>query len=147
MTEYDPLADELRALRPHEPSPELRWRIANRLEPPAQVGPRNRTVWRRALMAGLAAAGLAGIVLSRSGRREAEPILPGSGVELPLAAALDTSLPTLWSYRSALHRSPADLEALLDEHAGRAPNSEAPRGRNLITARFDPQSADLLGEL
>ena len=121
----DPLELELAALRPHEISPELQSRIARRLanESPA-ISP-----WRRiALAGGLAAAGVAAVLLWWTSGRSVEPdkiaIQPQPPAQ-PLNSA--DQGPTVLAYRRALSQSPEALDALLDKHAALAlpRNSEA----------------------
>jgi hypothetical protein len=110
--DLEALAAELRSFRPRAPSPALRRRIAARLAGPPALG---WTQMRRyaALAASLAAAGLVfAILLDRVGRRHRDPVR-----NPPLRVAAGDPTPTVRAYRQALAKSPADLDALLDEQA------------------------------
>ena len=52
--------------------------------------------------------------------------------QLPVAAAFDDALPTVWTYQRALFRSPRDLETLLDKHAAAAPSNAPAAPRHLF---------------
>jgi hypothetical protein len=122
---FDPLEVELASLQPHEPSPDLRRRIADELAADAPV--RSMWVWftprtpiRRiavsAIFAGLAAWLVAAFLLRSNDR----PPITEPRTEIPqppMAAAFDDGLPSVWVYQRALSRSPRDVEALLDRHA------------------------------
>jgi hypothetical protein len=150
----DPLESELRALSPHEPSPELRERIAERLAAeamPARSRWRPRwhcAAWGGALAAGVVAACVMAAILLR---READPV---AKVEVPaevqqplIDSAFDDALPSLWTYRRALARSAEELDALLDKHAGLARESNSQLDQVRAFARFDAEPYALPGEL
>ncbi|HTK74335.1 MAG TPA: hypothetical protein VL371_03700 [Gemmataceae bacterium] len=109
--DFDPLEAELRGFRPRPTSPDLRGHIAERL---AETAPAPRSVRQRLALAGaLVAAGLAFLLVQnivgpvkRDGQR------PSHGT-----ASIRPSPPTVRAYQLALSRSPADLDALLDEQA------------------------------
>jgi hypothetical protein len=147
MNEYDPLEAELAALRPHEPSLALKQRIAEHLDvvPAIESAPRRRTVrWIGAVGGGLIAAGLVAVVFWRRGDETIEP--PAPDVSAPAAAAaFDDSLPSFWSYRTALAESPQAVDALLDRHAAGNTESKPGRARVYFFARYD--SDPLAGEL
>jgi len=134
MNEHDPLEAELAALKPHEPAPQLRERIADHLSHQDYVPARwrwSQAWWSGALTGGLVAACLAaGVLLLRPALNKNQEIeSPPSAGQLPLAAAFDDALPTVWTYQRAMSRSPRDVETLLDKHAAVAPS----------TARFAPR--------
>jgi hypothetical protein len=114
----DPLEAELSALRPHEVSPGLRRRVAQRLAeaPPAT----RRRLWRLALAGGLAAACLAAVLYWWGGGRrvELEPIFRPQPAP---PVVVEDAEPTLLAYQRALARSPEELDALLDKQAVVAP--------------------------
>jgi hypothetical protein len=125
----DPLEAELSALRPHDVSPGLRRRVAERLAPahPGLTPPaRHERVWRLAVAGGLAAAALAVILfLWRSGRRVEQEQNVVRPQPAPPVAVEDPG-PRLLAYQRAFARSPEELDALLDQHAlvPREPGSE-----------------------
>jgi hypothetical protein len=146
---FDRLEAELSTLKPHDASPELKQRIANELETDVLVSAKSRERriwWSGAMAGGLVAACLAiGLLLRPApvGKPETESPLPP--LQVPVAAAFDDALPTVWTYRRALTRSPQELDALLDRHAALA----APRGARTSTHLFIRFDSELLlnGEL
>jgi hypothetical protein len=126
MNEHDPIEAELAALMPLPPSPALREGITNRLQTAVQL-PAARTsgVWWSAAAAGivLTAGWIAVSIVRREPSAKSEPSSAFASVELPVAAAFDDALPTVWAYRHALDRSPQDLDALLDKHTASAPRN------------------------
>lgn len=148
MTEHDTLEAELAALRPREPSAELRQRIATLLASPSSVRRARQRVsvlWSGALAGGLAAACFAALVLWRGEEREIEAETPAARFEPVAATAFDEALPSIWSYRSALTRSPEGLDDLLDKHGARTLRPE--RARAFVFARFDSELNARFGEL
>src|SRR5688572_25354778 len=119
--DHDPLEAELAALTPVPPSQNLKERLAERLSaagpaPAGWLSVAKRTTAGAALGAGLIAASLAMALLLWQRSRpvgEAEPSVTFS--PLPVAAAFDDSLPSVWAYRRALGRSVQELDALLDK--------------------------------
>jgi hypothetical protein len=150
MSEFDALEKELAEMRPRQPSSGLKSRIAGQLEPSTErlirTTPRRVRI-RVAMIGGLAAAGLAAILFwwGRVPRIRSDP--PISPDELLLATPLDPYAPSVWSYRSALARSPVSVESLLDRHSieGRAGKS-VDMNINAF-ARFDSDLNDSFGEL
>jgi hypothetical protein len=110
----DPLEAELSALRPHEVSPELRRRVAERLAEHAPA--KRRRLWWFALAGGLAAACLAAVLFRWGAGRRDEPESVVRPQPAPSAPVEDAE-PTLWAYERALARSPEEVEALLNKHA------------------------------
>ena len=142
--EFDPLEAELAALRPRSVSPDLEQRIAAELS--RDVAPPQRRGWLIAIAAGaLAASLLAALWLWRGGGETAEVDGPGPAPEMPLAAALDPALPSVWSYRPASVQA-GDLDQLLDQHAGRG---ASPRSEYVQIRGFDVSGSQRhgLGEL
>jgi hypothetical protein len=145
----DPLEEEMRRFRPLPPSSALSQRLAESLELPDRVrsvGSPGR-VWRMAIITGtLVAASVAAIALwlNRESLRQEPPAarVGGPGFEV----ALDRSLPTLWVYRSAMARSPAELEALLEKHATRSA-AAASSDLLLVAKQFEFRPDTLQGEL
>lgn len=140
----DPLEAELAAFRPQQPSPALAARIAERLQSPA---PSRQRGWLRiALAAGAIAASIAAALwLRRDGDRTIQPEFASNLSQPAPASAFDDSLPSVWSYRSAL-TSPSALEPLLDKHSSRPSaesNPEQTRGFVPVTMNLNSQ----LGEL
>jgi hypothetical protein len=144
----DPLETELLAMRPREVSPGLRRRIDERLADPPHVSGRT---WRLALVGGLAAAGLAAILL-----RWGLPHGPGHGPQpvvirprpAPPAAVegeVADSEPTLLAYERALARSPEALNALLNQRATVAPDPHPELARIGAFTRSDTSLRTLLG--
>jgi len=135
----DPLEGELAALRPPPVSPELRRKIADRLA-------RSRRAWRLAAVAGLIAVGLTAALAWRAGGRR-DKAVPVPVVPAPAPAAVpESSEPTLIVYRRALARSPEELDAMLDEHATLAPNSNPEPVAAGAFARSGRQLRDLIGD-
>jgi hypothetical protein len=176
MNEHDELERELAALRPAQPSPELKDRIAEslaeagrgpgqgvgslwresithdgKLLPAKDFRPLSirRSLWLAALCGPLAAC-LALYLAWRGGNNpitDSEP--PGLATQPLTAAAFDPDLPSVWSYRRALSQSADQLDALLDEHAQHAPNStlKPQRAGAFVLTRSDSQLETLFGEL
>jgi hypothetical protein len=148
--EHDRLEDELAALRPVEPSAELTERIGQRLAATATAiavtkadGTRRvpGTIWL-AVVGAIAAGVLIAVALWRGGENSPEADTPTELAQPTLAAALDDSLPSVWSYRSALTSSDA-LDQLLDKHARLAPSP----GESVQTRGFGPVTMDLNSRL
>jgi hypothetical protein len=139
----DPLEAELSALRPHEVSPGLRRRVAQRLteSPPTK----HRRLWRLALAGGLAAACLAALLLGWGGRR-VEPVQPVVPRRPEPPVAVEDSEPTLLAYERALAHSSGELDALLNKHARVAPEPNPELGRIGAFTRSDATLHALLGE-
>jgi len=124
---FDPLEAELAALKPAQPSPALRQRLADKLSGGVWVAPRprSRRIWSTAAaIGGLVAACLtAALLLRHPSAGKSEPESPFAPLEFPVAAAFDDSLPTVWTYRRALAGPQQELDALLDKHASLAPSN------------------------
>jgi hypothetical protein len=119
----DPFEALLSALRPHEVSSGLRQRVAERLGD--SLPPKRWRPWRiaLALVGGLAAACLAGVLVQWEGK---------PAVKTPPIAVLPQPAPpltdvapafTILAYERALARSPEDLDALLTRDGAVAPES------------------------
>jgi hypothetical protein len=140
----DPLEALLSALRPHEVSPGLRQRIAERLRdsPPQE----RRRPWRIVLVAGLAAACLAAALFRWRGDRGVEPtpiaVLPQPA---PPVMVVDSGF-TLLAYQRALARSPEDLDALLAMDGALAPEPNPELARISAFPRSDATLRALLGD-
>jgi hypothetical protein len=150
MNEHDPLEAELAALRPHEPSPELKQRLAERLDRATTSRPAERRKnirWIGALAGGLIAAGVVAMIIWRRGDETIVPPAPDVSVEATTAAAFDDSLPSFWSYRAALAESPEAVDALLDRHAAGNTELKPGRARVYFFARYDSDLNPLAGEL
>jgi hypothetical protein len=121
VTEHDPLELELAALRPREPSAALKRRIADALVVPAPTHVKLRpTAWRRASVAGgLLAASLLAVTVWRGDMRIAQVNPTLEAIDRDLIFALDSSLPSVWSYQQALNRSTEVFDGLLDAHSRR----------------------------
>ena len=146
---FDPLEAELSALKPHGPSAALRQRIARDLEA-EQLAPRrppsHRVWWICAVTGGLVAASLAaGLILRPAPVVKPELDSPLQPLQLPVAAAFDDSLPTVWTYRRALAGRPDELDALFDKHSALA----TPAGGSMPAYLFIQSDVKLLfnGEL
>jgi hypothetical protein len=156
MTNHDPLERELAALRPIEPSPQLRARLAQQLDEEARPASRAQPLRGMAWLAaagGALAASVAIYALFRGA--DGPPTAPAPidfRTESTTAAAFDAALPSLWSYRRALDRSADDVDALLDRHA-RDSAEQTPASQRAgvaamsVFARSDSQLETLLGEL
>jgi hypothetical protein len=150
MTEFEALEAELAGLRPREPSAELKSGIADSLEraTPSPVKTTSRRVEMRvAIFGGLVAAGLAAIVFwwGRAPHIGSAPqTMPDESL---LAQPLNPDAPSVWSYRSALVRSPMSIESLLDQHSAEG-RATKPGDLNIHAfARLDSNTNDLFGEL
>ena len=116
----DPLENELAALRPRPVSPELRDRVAERLNAPA---PGRRWVWGVALVGVLLVVGV--IAFIRPTRKEPTPPVPPAVVPPPAppTAEPESPPPSVLVYRRALARSPEALDALLDQQVAVQPDA------------------------
>jgi hypothetical protein len=149
MNEFDPLEVELAALRPHGPTAELKQRIAERLDDiPVNLPARPRKYFGKvgAVAGGVIAAGLLAMIFVRRGDEAVEPLAPHVPVA-ETAAAFDDTLPSLWTYRTALARSPDAVDALLDRHSAGTTESKPGRARVYFFARYDSDLNPLAGEL
>jgi hypothetical protein len=145
-TEFDPLESELRALRPRDPSPGLKRRIADELAVSPAVPRPSAPRYYGLAVAALAASLLAAALFIRPSKREvieAEPPLAQPSV----AAAFDATLPSVWQLHNAVNRSAGDLDAVLDEHATRGPAPVISFVQIRGLGRSDNQLETLLGEL
>jgi cell division septation protein DedD len=151
----DSLEAELSALRPQPISDALRRRIAQRLAEPVP-GPvavpvpvpvrRQLLSGRRALAGSLAAACLAAVVWSWIGGQEIKTS-PKSVKSQPAAVNVaDPAAPMLLAYQRALARSPEQLDALLDRHAGMTPLRDSQFVRIGAFTRSDAALHTLLGD-
>jgi hypothetical protein len=117
---FEELEAELQSLRPINLSPAVRNQIAQELQEARPTLEPRQTRWARwtGLLIGLAATCLiAGWFLRPEPPAERLTSADSSTLQQPTAAAFDEALPTVWTYRQALIRSPAAAEALLDKHA------------------------------
>jgi hypothetical protein len=150
MTEFEAFEAELAGLQPRQPSAELKSRIAGSLElatpSPIRATPL-RIKMRVAFIGGLVAAGLAAVVIwwGRVPRTGPDPqTMPGDSL---LAQPFNSDAASVWSYRSALVRSPVSVESLLDRHSV-ARAAATSRDLNIYAfARLDSYTNDLFGEL
>jgi hypothetical protein len=142
MNEHiDALEAELRGLRPHEPSPQLRQRIGERLD--ADARPVRRR-WTLALAASLAAACVAAAVYLR--RDEVQPNAVAPPQEA-VVSAFDDSMPSAWVYRRAMRQSAEELNALLARHASSSPVSHSRLASVSVLMRSDTEFDSMLGDL
>lgn len=142
----DAFEEELAAFQPLEVSPELRRRIGGRLA--GSSWRRSGQAWTIAVVSGLAAAGLAAVLIRRPDSPKVDPD-PGSHAmpQQPATSGRDAEpLPTLQAYRLALSRSPEVLDALLDRHAAHTPGAVVPPGRLRALTPVGPGSHDPRGE-
>jgi hypothetical protein len=150
MTEFDELEKELGSIRPRQPSAELKLRIAEGLKLSApslrRTAPR-RFRRRAAMIGGLAAACLAWIVIVRDRLRPPEPGPRSAAQGSQAAIAFDAESPSIWSYRSALVRSPDSLDVVLDRHAVAKRDLQLGHPNVHAFARFDSDINNSLGEL
>lgn len=161
---HDRMEKELRSLRPHEVSHELRERIAAQLEPamPAPANgerggvspPMNRHRGLNstyALAGGLIAAGMAAALLVWLSRApNVQPNQPDQANEPSHASALlafDGALPSVWTFQKALTQSNSDLDALLDQHAEGGSKTEHDVVHAAVFTRTDAQLRTIFGEL
>jgi len=145
MNEYvDPLEAELAALRPREPSPELKRRIAEQMardEPaiaPTTRKPIARWLAMQAIYAAALAASLVIAALLWRGQRPTiveRPDDKAAQPTAPIAIALDRSLPSVWTYERALARSADDLDAALEKHASAGRRQSRPASQFLIRSQ------------
>jgi hypothetical protein len=146
--DHDELELELAMLRPHEPSQELRQRIADALMP-AQP-PRSRS-WEVLLRAAVVAGGLLAaslvIMLGQGKVRESTPAVESIVSDAVLRPTFDQRAPSLWVYRQASLRSPAELDALFDQHARGNSDSASDHMRGFQFAPFNDELYPYSGEL
>ncbi len=124
--DFEELETELASLKPEQPSPRLKQRIADQIQDKSQSTTPGWSLWARqivghpsarlAFAAGLAASALLAFML-RPQRQAIVADPPADMPQLAVAAAFDDSLPSVWNYQRALSRSPGELEALLEKHA------------------------------
>lgn len=140
---YEPLEAELRALKPLEPSPELRQRIAQHLVDLPASRPR-RIRW--IALGGVAAAILVAVVvyMRGGGAADSQPHLvhPGPAPPVPLR----DSTPTLLAYERALARSPEEFDARLNQDCLVASQSNHETLRIGAFTRSDAVLHELLGD-
>jgi hypothetical protein len=149
MNEHDAFEAELAALQPQPPSPELRQRVTDKLNVQVLVSspPRSRRIWSSgAAIVGLVVACVIAALLLRPqpvGKPQSE--FTFEATDLPVAAAFNDALPTVWTYQRALAGPPQEVEALLDKHAALTP----PAGARLPTHLYIGLDTDHLfnGEL
>jgi hypothetical protein len=124
---FDPLEAELQSLRPLDMSSQTRQRIANQLNaaPLAPAASTNHFVLWSAPIAVLIAACLLIAFVLRTSSNIKPPEGPVAPEQASLGNAFDDALPSAWTYRRALERSPIAAEDLLDKHAALAPNSHS----------------------
>ncbi len=143
---FDSLEAELKALRPYDLSPQTRQRIANALQisQPEPAASRSSLVrWSAPLTLLVAACLLIAFVL-RPASNIHPPEVQLAPPHVPSTAAFDDALPTVWTYRRALTRSPLAAEDLLDKHAALAPRSHSSSSPVFVRS---PSALLLHGEL
>jgi hypothetical protein len=141
---YSELEAELAALRPLDPSPELRQRIAAHRT--RSLAARSRWRWGLGLAGGVAASWGAAFLLQGGDRRRVER---DQTIVHPLpvqATEADDSRPTREAYQRALARSPEDLDALLDKAALAAQKANSEFVRICAIHRSEAELSALLGE-
>jgi len=150
MNRPDRLELELAALRPCEPSPQLKKRINEQLIGAASldIAPASTSWWPRgALAAALLAASLLAVMAWHNDVRTTDPQRTPIALEaVGLRAAFDRSAPSFWSYRKALCHSTDSVDDLLEQHAFSSlePMRSAPP---LVLARFSFHRDSFTGEL
>ena len=141
---HERLEAELSALQPTQPSPELKDRVAERLQ--VDVNNQRPPSWALILAAAAVAAGItAAILLPRNDYRQPTE-LPAAASQTQLASAFDDALPSLWQYRAALNRSAYDLDAALDKHSANFSEPNPERARAYVFSRLN-SATDPLGDL
>jgi hypothetical protein len=131
----DPLEAELRQFRPAAPSRELSDRIGDALARPRGMS-RLRPWYFGAALAAAACVILA-FGIWRVTRPHVDPVQIGGTDSFP-AVGIGADRPALATYRLALTRSPADLDALLDRHAARVlAGGDGPAGPITASSGFD----------
>ncbi len=140
------LAAELAGLRPLLPSAGLRQRIAESLAEPVAPRRSRGPLWIAALCGPLAAV-LTYFLLSGLSQPIQRPELPDFHTEAATAAAFDSQLPSVWSYRQSINQSAAELDALLDKYALDSLTPRPQCAGAFGFARFDSQLENFLGEL
>ncbi len=140
----EPLEFELSALRPHEVSPGLRSKIAERLadSPPAN----SRRLGWIAVSGVLAAACLAAVLYDRGGGENVEPKPIVVRPQPAPSVEVNDWHPTLMAYQRALARSPEDFDALLAKEAVVAPQTNPELVPIGAFTRSDHALRTLLGE-
>jgi hypothetical protein len=144
---FDPLETELRALRPHEPSAQLRHRIGTQLDAAPPTWPRRH--WRLAALAlaGAVAACLAAVIYIHEGDRPTISAPAFATPTAPVANPFDDSLPSVWVYQKALRDSPDALNTLLAKHAAGSLPVEPVDTNSYALLRPDVQMDKVFGEL
>lgn len=147
--EFDSLEAELAALSPREPSSQLARRIAAELDR-SERAPAHRLSIREIVAAlavgAVAASAIAVAWIWRENEQVTQADPPAAPIALPLASAFDPALPSVWSFRRAA-QSAGELNALLDEHAGRAPSERLQYVQIRGFGASESERHDLLGEL
>ena len=124
---FDPLEAELQSLRPLDLSLQARQRIANELDiatPAPAASPNHPARWSAPIAILVAACLLIAFVM-RPASNIKLPNVPVAPEQVSLSPAFDDMLPSVWTYRRALERSPLAAEDLLDKHAALAPRSQS----------------------
>jgi hypothetical protein len=150
MSEFETFEAELAGLEPRQPSAELKSRIANRLEStiPSSVKSTSRRVEMRvAIFGGFIAAGLAAIIFWWGSAPHAGSDPRTMQDESLLAQPFNSDAPSVWSFRSALVRSPMSIESLLDQHSADGVVAKSGNLNIHAFARLDSNTNDLFGEL
>jgi hypothetical protein len=142
------LEAELAALRPHDPTPQLRRRIAEHRA--RSQSPSSRWRWGLAVASGLAAACAVAVLLRWGAIRNVEPapnvVLTKSQRKLAPLVAVDDAGFTFLMYRRALSRSPEELDALLARDAPVALDSNPELPQISAFTRSDAAIRSLLGD-
>src|SRR5262245_44280212 len=158
MNEHKTLEAELATLRPAAPSAGLRERIAVSLGEQASLGQqvslgqpvsprRSRGPLWVATLCGPLAAVLTYFLLTGPSQPLQRPDLLEFRTEPLTERAFDSKLPSVWSYRSSLSRSPDELDALLDKHAIHFQTPRPQRAGVYVLSRSETDLKNLLGEL
>ena len=149
MNEHESLEAELAAFRPVEISPELRQRIAASLHSePASV--RTASVWNQVWLPGASVALLAACVAVLMTWRSEPPRGQTAHVNdapVVIGTALDDSLPSLWSYRSALRENGRSLEELFEKFSQQSETTPPERARVTVFTRFETLLDDHPGDM
>jgi hypothetical protein len=130
------LERELASMRPRPPSQDLQRRLAAELSIEPRRRPNSRVTIALALAGSVV---LAVLLVAVLGRRQSEHIeRPSSEPAMPVAAALDEALPSVWTYRRAVADPAYDLDELLDRHRGQNASDSTPSRSLSVSALRQP---------